>query len=283
MTQALFQQLSDRALIRIEGEDAAHFLQSIVTCDVTKLSEGQSAFGALLTPQGKILFDFFVVRTPDGFLLDAPAALSADLRKRLAFYRLRAKVTLEPADPGISVFAIWGGDSGPVDGMLTKDPRLEAMGHRLYGQTAPDLPEGYYHAHRIAFGMPQGGVDFAYDDTFPHEALMDQYGGVDFSKGCYVGQEVVSRMQHRGTARTRVVEVRAAQDLPPAGTEITGRDRSIGKMGSSSGMHGLAMIRLDRARAAMEEGVVIQCGGVPLVPSIQEWARFDWPGAGETD
>jgi tRNA-modifying protein YgfZ len=283
MTQALFKQLPDRALIRIEGADSTHFLQNIVTCDVTRLLEGQSAFGALLTPQGKILFDFFLVRTQDGFLIDAPAMLSGDLQKRLAFYRLRAKVAIEQADPEISVFAIWGGDPGPVAGMLASDPRLAAMGHRLYGRSAPTLPEGDYHAHRIAVAMPQGGADFAYGDTFPHEALMDQFGGVDFSKGCYVGQEVVSRMQHRGTARTRLVQVQAAQELPPAGTEITAGEKSIGKMGSSSGMNGLAIIRLDRAKAAIESGAAIRSGGIELLPSIQEWARFGWPGVSETD
>jgi folate-binding protein YgfZ len=282
MTQAVFQHLSNRALIRIGGEDATHFLQNIVTCDVTRLAEGQSAFGALLTPQGKILFDFFLVCIPDGFLVDTPAALATDLQKRLAFYRLRAKVTIEPADPAISVFAIWGGIPGAVDGILAEDPRLATMGWRLYGRFAPDLRPGDHDVWRIAQGMPQGGVDFPYGDTFPHEALMDQFGGVDFNKGCYVGQEVVSRMQHRGTARTRVVQVKAAQQLPPAGTEITAGDKSIGRMGSSSGVDGLAMIRLDRARTALDGGTAIQAGAVTLAPEIQHWAKFGWPGVGDS-
>jgi folate-binding protein YgfZ len=283
MTKAMFQHLSDRALIRIEGDDCEQFLQNIVTCDVSRLATGDSAFGALLSPQGKILFDFFLVRTSRGFLMDAPSALSAELGKRLTFYRLRAKVTVEPADPEVSVFALWDGDPGPMDEVLARDPRLAALGWRLYGRTAPDLQPGDYAARRIALGVPQGGVDFVYGDTFPHEALMDQYGGVDFSKGCYVGQEVVSRMQHRGTARTRVVQVKASRALPPAGSEITAGEKSIGRMGSSSGRNGLAMIRLDRAKSAMESGAAIRSGEVELVPSIQEWARFGWPGGGEAN
>lgn len=283
MTKAMFQHLSDRALLRVEGDDCVHFLQNIVTCDVTRLSAGQAAFGALLTPQGKILFDFFLVRTANGFLIDVADSLSAELRKRLMFYRLRAKVSVEPAEPGLAVFAIWGGSSGAANGMMVQDPRLAAMGMRLYGTIPPDLPESDYNAHRIALGMPQGGDDFAYGDTFPHEALMDQYGGVDFTKGCYVGQEVVSRMQHRGTARTRVLRVDGEHALPPAGTDVTAGERTIGRMGSSSGTHGLAMIRMDRTKSALDGGAAILASGITLRPSIQDWAGFDWPGAVETE
>ena len=283
MSQAVFEHFPDRTLIRVEGADCVHFLQNIVTCGVTRLSTGQAAFGALLTPQGKILFDFFLIRTANGFLIDVAESLSAELRKRLMFYRLRAKVSVEPAEPELAVFAVWGNSLGAASGILVQDPRLAAMGMRLYGTIPPDLPVGDYSAHRIALGMPQGGDDFAYGDTFPHEALMDQYGGVDFTKGCYVGQEVVSRMQHRGTARTRVLRIDAEQALPPAGTDVTAGERTIGRMGSSSGTRGLAMIRLDRAKSALDNGAAILAGGTTLRPSIPDWAGFEWPGVAEAE
>ncbi len=141
------------------------------------------------------------------------------------------------------------------------------------------LAAGDYEAHRISMGMPEGGLDYAYGDTFPHEALMDQYGGVDFKKGCYVGQEVVSRMQHRGTARSRVVMV-GADELPAAGTEIIADGKPCGKMGSSAGGKGLALLRLDRVKDALDNGGAVLAGGTNISVSIQPWAKFGWPQAG---
>jgi len=136
---------------------------------------------------------------------------------------------------------------------------------------------GAYEAHRIALGIP-GPADFAYGEAFPHETLMDMLGGVDFRKGCYVGQEVVSRMQHRGTARTRLVPVRAAH-LPPAGSEIRAADRVIGHMGSSTGEKGLAMLRLDRAEEALSGGAALVSEGAALTLEKPEWWKAAWPAA----
>lgn len=270
--------LTDRRLLAIGGTDAAHFLHNIVTCEVESLQPGEASFGALLTPQGKILFDFFVIRRAEGFLLDVAADKADELAKRLAFYRLRAKVTIEAADPQWQVFAVWEGDAAGGSGSIViADPRLAQMGHRLYGAAAPEGEVADYHAHRIALGMPQGGLDYAFADTFPHEALMDQFGGVDFAKGCYVGQEVVSRMQHRGTARSRVVMVEADGTLPASGTAITAGGKGAGTMGSSSGGQGLALVRLDRVREAVNAGETVMAGETPVSVTIQPWARFDWP------
>ncbi len=275
MTNALASPLADRSLLRIGGDDAPHFLQNLVTCNVESLATGDGAFGALLTPQGKILFDFFLLRTSDGYLADIASKLAEDFARRLAFYRLRAKVTIEP-EAGLGVHAVWGGESTQVPGIVIADPRLPQMGHRVYG-AAPELPHGDYAAHRIRLGMPQGGEDYAYGDTFPHEALMDQFGGVDFTKGCYVGQEVVSRMQHRGTARNRVVMVSASGDLPPQGADMIADGRPCGTMGSSAGSQGLAMLRLDRVSEAMAKGAGVFAADVPVSVSIQPWAKFGWP------
>jgi hypothetical protein len=272
-------ELEGRTLVAITGTDAAHFLQNLVTCEVEALATGQVAFGALLTPQGKILFDFFLLRTGEGFIADVDAAVADDFIRRLGFYKLRAKVTVERADPALRVHAIWGGLPPGLPGTLVADPRLQEMGYRQYGHEAFGLATGDYHGHRIALGMPQGGLDFAYGDAFPHEALMDQFGGVDFKKGCYVGQEVVSRMQHRGTARSRVVMV-SGEGLPARGAEISAGGKACGVMGSSGGVQGLAMLRLDRVKDALDAGIPVMAGESLLAVSIQPWAKFSWPQAG---
>jgi hypothetical protein len=271
--------LGDRALVTVTGPDAAHFLQNLVTCEVEALAPGMAAFGALLTPQGKILFDFFLVKTDDGFLADVDASLADDFVRRLGFYKLRAKVAVERADPALRVHAAWGGEPAVLDGIVVADPRLPQMGWRIYSASVPGLPQGDYAAHRIANGMPQGGLDFAYGDAFPHETLMDQTGGVDFRKGCYVGQEVVSRMQHRGTARSRIVMV-SGDVLPAPGAELTADGKPCGTMGSSIGGAGLAMARLDRVKEALEKGGAIRAGDIEISVEIQPWAKFDWPQAG---
>ena len=201
--------LPDRAIVTVTGEEAENFLQGVVTCNVATLPEGEARLGALLTPQGKIQFDFLVSRIEGGFRLDTLAERAADLAKRLSLYRLRAKVAIA-ADPTVAVAAAWDGAQTTAETARARDGRLGELGERFYaseGAFSADATEADYHAHRIGLGVPEGGRDFAFADAFPHEALMDQLGGVDFRKGCYVGQEVVSRMQHRGTARTRIVPV----------------------------------------------------------------------------
>jgi folate-binding protein YgfZ len=133
-----------------------------------------------------------------------------------------------------------------------------------------------YHAHRVALGVPEGGVDFTFGDTFPHDADMDQLGGVDFAKGCYIGQEVVSRMEHRGTARRRIVAATSSGPLPPPGAAITANGKPIGQLASVAGRRGLAQIRIDRAKAAIDAGVAILAADVPLTLTLPVWARFTW-------
>ncbi len=271
--------LAGCALASITGPDATHFLQNLVTCEVEALVPGSAAFGALLTPQGKVLFDFFLVQREDGFLADVNSELAGDFIRRLGFYKLRAKVTIEPGPAGLGVHAVWGGEPSAINGIVVADPRLPALGWRVYAISAPAHAAGDYAAHRISVGMPEGGLDYAYGDAFPHEALMDQFGGVDFKKGCYVGQEVVSRMQHRGTARSRVVMV-TAERLPAPGTEVVADGKPCGVMGSSAGGKGLALLRLDRVKDALDKGGAVMAGGEKISVSIQPWAKFGWPQAG---
>ena len=280
--------LSDRGVVRVSGDDAARFLQGLVTCNVETLGAGEARYGALLTPKGKIVVDFLCIGVPadegGGFLLDTPAVLAAELAKKLGFYRLRAKVVVEDLSGPLAVTACWGDAAVPAaEGLAVRDPRHPALGWRVIGPKPAEPPAatGDYEAHRISLGIPAGGRDFVYGDAFPHEADMDQLAGVDFAKGCYVGQEVVSRMQHRGTARTRVVPVTFADFPPMEGLDVMAGEKQVGVMGSSVHGRGLAKLRLDRVAEAAEAGEAITAGGIPLVPVKPDWARFAWPGEAE--
>lgn len=272
--------LPDRAVVAVSGPDATTFLQGILTCNVETLPEGEARLGALLTPQGKIQFDFLVSRAEDGFRLDVAAERVPDLVKRLGLYRLRAKVTVA-ADPTLGVAAAWDGAETAADTVRVRDGRLPALGERLYfsqGAFSADATEDDYHAHRIGLGVPEGGRDFALSDAFPHEALMDQLGGVDFKKGCYVGQEVVSRMQHRGTARTRILPVVYRDGPAPApGTEVTAGARSLGTTGSAAGHRGLASLRLDRLGDALAADEPVRAGGTVAAVGKPDFATFAFP------
>jgi hypothetical protein len=298
--------LPDRGVVKVAGDGARNFLHGLVTADMLGLTPGTAAFGALLTPQGKIIADFIIVEAPaepggppeSGFVLDIPRALGAALVQRLNLYKLRAKVQIEDVSSRLGVLAAWGGSAaGPTPipaaiaglGLCYADPRLPALGLRAIiapdraGEAAAALgtalvPASDYDVHRIALVVPQGGVDFAYSDAFPHETDMDQLHGVDFTKGCFVGQEVVSRMQHRGTARTRAVPVRYDGAPPAAGTAITAGGRQIGTLGSTGGGRGIALLRLDRADEALAEGEVLAAGAVTLHLVKPGWARFPFPG-----
>jgi tRNA-modifying protein YgfZ len=300
--------LPDRGVIKIAGDGARNFLHGLVTADILTLAPMTARFSALLTPQGKIIADFFVIEGPaaqdggpgDGFFLDVPSALTATLVERLNLYKLRAKIAIEDMSAKLAVLAAWDDnakDSGIGHdaaramklGLGYADPRLPALGLRAIIPAeratdaaaelgAPLVAASDYESHRIALGVPRGGVDFAYSDAFPHETDMDQLGGVDFKKGCFVGQEVVSRMQHRGTARTRALPVRFEGAAPNTGTAITAGGRPVGTLGSTSGGRGIALLRLDRVDEALAEGGTLTAGTVPLHLVKPDWARFPFPG-----
>lgn len=277
--------LADRAVFRMTGTDARKFLQGMLTNDVGKLSDGEAMHAGLLSPQGKILFELFVVAAKDDFLIDVAKDRMAELIKRLGFYRLRSQVEMAE-EPGLKVAAVWGGSPRlPAGAISFVDPRLAALGSRVLlpaGATASELgcagvTEANYHAMRIKLGVPQGGVDYSFGDTFPHEALFDQLNGVDFKKGCYVGQELVSRMEHRGLARKRIVPVEGEAELPSPGTPVTADGVPIGTLGSSSGASGLALIRLDRAEEALSKGGALKAREVVITLRQPEFARFTVP------
>jgi tRNA-modifying protein YgfZ len=271
--------LPDRGVVKVSGEDARNFLNGLVTTDVTELAAGLGRFGALLTPQGKITVDFLITEAPDGhgggFLLDCPRPLAKPLADKLGFYKLRAKVAVENLSDNLGVIAAWNGDFAMKPDLAFADPRDAALGWRILApqdltQKVADLigadlvDSAAYEAHRIANGVPRGGLDFMYGDAFPHETNMDRLHGVDFDKGCYVGQEVVSRMQHRGTARTRTVRVTLDGAPPEAGTTVLAGDKQVGTMGSTSGQNGLALIRTDRVVDALDAGAQLTAGGLGI-------------------
>ena len=285
--------LPDRGVLKVTGEDARKFLNGLLTTDIADMTPGRAAFAALLTPQGKIMVDMIVCEASaedgGGFFLDCPRALSRILTDRLNFYKLRAKVLVEDLSEALGVMAIWNGSRETEYGLCYADPRLPTLGSRcmlpphLAAEAAADLAATlveaeHYEAHRIALGTPRGGLDFQYNDAFPHEADMDQLNGIDFDKGCYVGQEVVSRVEHRGTARKRVVPVTFQDFGPEDGIAVRVGDTEVGVMGSSANGRGLAMLHLARIGDAMAAGTPILCGGIALHPVKPAWARFDWPG-----
>jgi len=286
--------LPDRGVVKVVGDNARKFLNGLVTCDMAKVTPGAARFAALLTPQGKIIADFIAAEAPaedgGGFFLDCPRALAPALVEKLNFYKLRAKVICEDLSEMLGVMAVWDGSGETEYGLCYGDPRLQALGSRvilpphLAAEAAADLGATLtdaeaYETHRIALGVPRGGLDFVYGSTFPHEADMDQLAGVDFDKGCYVGQEVVSRVQHRATARSRVVPVAYDGPAPVGGVPVVAGEREIGMFGSAAHGHGLALLRLDRVADALAAGTPISAGGVTIRPQKPDWARFEWPQA----
>ncbi len=337
--------LRDRAIVSVEGPDAEHFLQNIVTTDLDQVAAGEAKPGALLTPQGKILFDFLISRRgEDGFRLDVRADVADDFVRRLMLYRLRAKAQIAKQDQML-VLARWQDDSAmssigsgrsQSDSTWLRDARFpeEKAVERGYagpadaiaGQSPSEAPPPLTPPHkgegvaslsespsplwggvrgggasldttafgttasvadwnrlRIAHGIAESGSDYDLSDAFPHDVLLDQTGGVGFRKGCYVGQEVVSRMHHRGTARRRVMLVQADTALPFPSADIRANERSIGTLGSVDGTSGLAIVRIDRVKDALDAGHTITAGDVPVTLSIPSWATYTLPqdAAGE--
>ncbi|MBN9256539.1 MULTISPECIES: folate-binding protein YgfZ [unclassified Mesorhizobium] len=275
-----FAHLNDRTLISVSGPDAEHFLQNILTTDLDALAAGEAKPGALLAPQGKILFDFLISRAGENaFRLECRADVADDFLRRLMLYRLRAKVEIAKQDQSL-VTAAWGDDStaSHSDSTSLADTRFRGLSvKRSYGGSTNGGDAGAWLALRIANGVAESGSDYQLGDAFPHDVLLDESGGVGFSKGCYVGQEVVSRMHHRGTARRRVLIASAQAPLPAAGAELTVAGRPVGVLGSVAGKTGLAIARIDRVKAAVDAGQPVMAGDVSVTLAIPPGAKFTFP------
>ena len=275
--------LDDRKVVSITGDDAISLLQGLITCDMPEMEKSGIAYGALLTPQGKVLFDFVLHGTENGVYADLPEAVVNDFLKRMKLYKLRAKVDLQDCSEDLAVFQAFGEDTPG-----RPDPRHADLGMRWLAspdnaaaKTKNILPVKTYHSRRIALGIPEAPHDFSYGEVFAHDIALDSLGGVSFQKGCYVGQEVVSRMEHRGTARRRVVVMESAAVLPNPTLEnqldILAGDRSVGTLGSHEGKRGIAIVRLDRVQAAQTSDTDMKCGDVSVSLSLPGWATYSWP------
>ncbi|HEV2363853.1 MAG TPA: folate-binding protein [Caulobacteraceae bacterium] len=259
--------LASRAGIAVAGEDWRPFLQGLVSQDVLTLGPGEMRFGALLTPQGRLAFDLFLLGTEEGCLIDCAAAARPALLERLSMYRLRAKVEIAPAEPHIE--GLWAAQSAP--GGWWRDPRRRELGFRGYDAPTPAAAlvaeESAYEAHRLRLGIP-GSADFRADD-YPIEADFDLLGGIDFKKGCFIGQETASRVKRRGAIRSRMVPINFAGPPPAAGSEVLVGDLRAGE--ARSGMEGraMALLRLDRLAA----GPLRLADGRPCQVDLPSWLQ----------
>ena len=236
-----------RAIIRIAGQEPAKFLQGLVTNDLRKLERDGIIYAALLSAQGKYLADFFLVAQAEGTIcVDVAADLAPDLMRRLAMYKLRAPVEIVQTDMPVSR------GTGPAPEGALPDPRHPALGWRLYGAALPDDGTDW-DALRVTHCIPETGIELVPQETFILEAGFDRLQGVDFRKGCYVGQEVTARMQHKTTLRKGLVTV-AVEGAAPVGTEILAAEKVAGQVFTQSGGHAIAYLRFDRAQPEMQAG-----------------------------
>ncbi len=280
---ARFVRLDDRAVLSVSGSDADGFLQGLVTNDVGKLRDGAAIHAALLTPQGKYLFDFLVFRRGEAFRLDCEAEARPALAKRLAMYKLRADVAIDAAIPD-TVYAVFGDDADAaarrIEGAdIFVDPRHPALGARVVGECGDDALEragiegvarADYDALRIAHGVPDGRRDLVPEKSFLLENGFDELNGIDFEKGCYVGQEVTARMKHRNLVRKRLVPVRIDGAAPEPGTPVLRGDTEVGEIRSSNGNLALALLRIE----AIEGDETLRAGEATACPEKPAWVNF---------
>jgi folate-binding protein YgfZ len=251
--------LSDRALVAVSGPDWRAFLQGLISQDVLTLAEGELRYGLLLSPQGRVLYDLFILGTADGCLLDVPATGRDALMQRLKIYKLRAKVEIAADARGVA--ARLDGEGG--EGWLA-DPRLSALGWRAYGLEGGEGLHAY-DAHRLALGVP-GPADWGDDKLYALEADLDLLNAIDFHKGCFIGQETASRMKRRGQVKSRTLPITFDGPAPAPGSEVRAGDHRAGETLSGGDGRALALLRLDRI-----EGEALSVNGRAIQVSRPDW------------
>jgi folate-binding protein YgfZ len=254
-------------VISLAGPQARDFLQNLVTNNVEKLTPGHGLYAALLSPQGKIGFDFLLAEGDGAILLDVAAEARDPLLKKLKLYRLRAKVEIE-AREGLGVYAALKGDAVQRSAHFIdpRHPRLPTRGIGARAEMPADLPgPDAYHALRLELGVPEAG-DFGFEKIFALDGGLDELHAISFEKGCYVGQELTARMKHRATSRKRPLRVTATGDLPPPGTAVT-QDGDVGEIIAAHGRNGFASVRLDKWDPA--KGAL--AGGIAVSLTLPEW------------
>ncbi|MBV8778569.1 MAG: folate-binding protein YgfZ [Alphaproteobacteria bacterium] len=292
MNAARFVVLEDRAVLAVGGPDRSQFLQGLISNDTRRLAEGRAIYAALLTPQGKYLHDFLLVEVNQTIWIDGEAARLADLKRRLSIYRLRSRVTLEErsdlavaalldAAEALELPAERGAARRLGNGIAFVDPRLAVLGARAI-LLRQDLADAFaaiganatcfadYDRVRLAFGIPDGSRDLVLDKSILLESGFDELGGVDWEKGCYIGQELTARTRYRGLVKKRLFPVRIEGPAPEPGSPVTAGDRDAGEMRSSRDGIGLALLRLD----AVAQGGKLAAGAAKIEPVIPDWMRL---------
>jgi tRNA-modifying protein YgfZ len=262
--------LASRGVVRVSGPDASTLLNGLLTNDVMNATATNAVYAAMLTPQGKYLFDMFVLAPQaDVFVIDVSRA--ADFAKRLAMYRLRSKVTIEDLSETMGVYAIVAGTAHPLSEYNFIDPRLPELGSRLISVKHDSALETDYVAHCLHFGVPDPAIDLLIEKDFVMEGLFDELHGLDHHKGCYVGQEMTSRMKRRTSVKNKLCRIRYDGVVPQFETPILADNWEVGRMRSGVDGVGIAMIRFDRARKAMAEGHALMAGEVAITLDPPNW------------
>lgn len=296
MTLHGYVRLPNRGVLAIGGEDAQSFLQGLVTNDVAAVTAERGGYGALLTPQGKFLFDFLLYRTADGFLMETEADRLPDLMRRLAMYKLRAKVTIADVSDRYAVLALLPSDGGLPDrtpalsdgAILVTDPRLGELGGRVLlppDQVADAMaelglaeqPVDAWESHRMALGVPDGSRDIEIEKGILLENGFEELGGVAFDKGCFIGQELTARTKYRGLVKKRLLPIVITGDAPAPGTIVRLGEREAGEMRTSAAGCGLALLRLDQLAKAEASGEPLMAGEARIAPQPAAWMRFELP------
>jgi hypothetical protein len=293
-----YSRLPERGLIQLSGAEATSFLQALVSNDVERVTAAEAIYAALLTPQGKYIYDFFLAASGDRLLLDCEQARLAALVKRLSMYRLRAEVEIEDACEDLSVFVAYGegtpealalaGEPGRArefaGGVAFVDPRLSRAGVRVI---APEkaaanaleaagfqaAPADGYDALRLGLGLPDGSRDLEVERTILLEGNFEELNGVDFQKGCFVGQEVTARSKYRGLVKKRLLPVRVSGPLPAPDTPVLLGDKEAGVVRSGRDGLAMALLRLERLEAAQLSGESLFAGEARIEPLTPEWAN----------
>jgi folate-binding protein YgfZ len=289
--------LADRGVLALQGGDVRPFLQGLISNDVAQVREDRGVYGALLTPQGKFLFDFFIVQDSGRLLLEAEAARLGELQRRLLMYRLRSKVDIDDCSEHFEVVALIGDDPAAAlglpdlpgaaraldEGLVFVDPRLPRLGARalLPRDTAratlaalgfEAVEREAYERLRLTLGVPDGSRDLVVERATLLESGFEELHGVDFDKGCFVGQELTARMKYRGLVRKRLLPVTFAGAPPPPGTVIRAGQREAGEMRSGIEGQGLALLRLEQVEKAKADGMPLMAGDTEILPVAPAWA-----------
>ncbi len=279
-------QLPQRAIIEIQGEDKSAFLQGLITNDIFLVKPDHAIYATLLTPQGRFLFDFFIVEKEEYYFIDAEASRIEDLLKKLSIYKLRSKVQLK-LRPDLKVYTLWGenlsqaldlvDETGYTQGDFYIDPRLLHLGARAIKDTEPTgfqtVTPNDYDLHRLALGVPEGGRDLIPEKSILLESGLDELNAISWTKGCYLGQELTARTKFRGLVRKRLLPVIIHEGIPEEGAEVFLNDHPVGEMRTHNNSHGLALLRLEEAL----DQKALSCGNARLEPYLPAWITLEEP------